>query len=184
MKVCSFNVGRGLITKIEALEVLVNEREIYILAICEADILCDDCIPSIPGYDMFYDEDVNGKVRLVFFVWETLPVSQQRKESSMPAVLLQVGQISVTCVYHDFTVDVKRFNAHEREDCLRQVLQDHDNYAHHSALLIGDINVDFGGRTSGERVILDAWAAEQGYDQRVHEPTRISLKGLIKSETD
>lgn len=172
MKIASYNIGRGLVRKLEALEAFVHEERIDIVGVSETDLTNDDFIPQVEGFTAFPDRSLD-LIRLIVYVRTGLPAEQKIKRTKMPAVFLQVGQISVSFVYNDFTSVGHRLSEPERRVRLQEVLVEHAGHAGSQSLLIGDMNIDW-SKSGAERDILDGWAVEEGYDQLVNFVTRPS----------
>ena len=170
MKIAFYNIGRGLVKKLEALEVFVKEEGIDIIGLCETDLGRDDPVPVWQGYVSFCERDVD-KVRIIVYVREGLPANQHTKVSAMPAVLLRVGQLTISMVYNEFTSQRRRLTDVERRERLREVLREQDNGATQTALVMGDWNVEW-TRRSVERSLLETWAGAEGYAQQIQEVTR------------
>lgn len=128
MRIRSYNIGRGLLGKLEAIEAMAKEDKIDVLGLSETDILKPDTVPAIPGFNAFYETD-QKKIRIIVYVKEGLPVLQKEKRNSMPAVILQIGQLTITMLYNDFTDELGRMTAPERRERLRTFLQEHDDRA-------------------------------------------------------
>ena len=177
MKIVFYNIERGLLRKMEALEVFMKEEMIDVIGLGETDILKEEPVPDIPGYISLYERDV-PKIRVVVYVREGLPVVQFAKASAVPAVLLRIGQMSISVIYNEFTHQQVRLTNLERRERVRDILLEHDKNATQPAVVLGDWNIEW-TKNSVERTLMESWAATEGYVQRIEEITRPSGGSMI-----
>ena len=177
MKISSLNIGRGLCSKIDVIEVYAKNNKIDVLGLSEVDIKPGDIIPDIPGYRCIVD-DSKKKIRVLAYIKEAISVEKKSKNISMPSLFLDVGQITVGFVYNDFTEDSERVTGQNRRDRLLEMLEEFDGIAKQTSVLMGDMNIHW-DCNSEERKILVNWAELSGYKQMVTAPTRTKSSSII-----
>lgn len=170
MKITTLNIGRGLIAKFDVIEAMLKTEDIDDLGLLEVDLQEWDSVPKVPDYEVF-QQTTRGKVRVIAYVKENLPSKQINLEVRVPAVFLEVGQVTVGLIYNDFTQDGERIAGAPRLRRLREMVGEFERVAMKTAVLSGDFNVHWMKR-SEQQAFLQNWAASAGFHQMINSVTR------------
>ena len=103
MIVCSYNVNKGLNSKIGILMSMIEIRKIDVLCVIEADIVC--IFPQIPGIRAYTDSNKNVK-RVIMYVRDGIKSKQViiDDQHMVPVITINLEMMSIV----GFIMNIRR----------------------------------------------------------------------------
>ena len=105
MIVSSYNIGKGLWSKIGAIKNYIEVNKIDILFLNEAEI--EDSAPQIHGYRFFTEMEEKKVKRIALYMRNGLACTQLKIQASelAPHIVLNLATMTVVGIYNEFTAD-------------------------------------------------------------------------------
>ena len=169
LRVASLNIGRGYFSKFSLIEDFITSNKFNVIVLSETDLNQYEKPVPINGYDHFTTKQ-ESKKKLIMYVESKFRPVQQNVGSAIPALHIDLAQISIGAVYNEF-FDTKRIAEETRKERLMCFLQDFADKAKDKALIVGDFNIDW-LKTSNTKKLVEQWSSEAEFEQQIDEPTR------------
>ena len=175
MIVSSYNIGKGLWSKIGAIKNYIESNRIDILFLREAKI--EDSAPQIKGYQFLTEMEEKKVKKIALYVRSQIRCTQVKIQESglAPHIVLNLATMTIVGIYNEFTADsytTDRRKQSKKEMSLKfretvQLIESTPTISKR-VLLLGDINLNWVSNEEGIR----SWAEEKNYSQKVEEKTR------------
>ena len=176
MRIAAINIGRGYFSKFCLIEEFIIENKLDVIVLSETDLIQYDQPVLITGYEHFTTKQ-EGKKKLLIYVNAKLKPRQCTVNSDIPAIQIELAQITIGAVYNEF-YDTQRIPEEIRRERIMSFLREFADKAKKSAVMMGDFNINF-LKPSGERKLVENWSTESGFTQHVKEPTRSATGTMI-----
>ena len=167
MIVSSYNIGKGLWSKIGAIKNYIEANKIDVLFLSEAEV--EDSGPQIKGYRFITEMDEKKVKRLALYMRNEICCTQVKIEASglAPHIVLNLATITIVGIYNEFTADAYTMDSRKQSKKAMSLkfretvrLIESTPTTSKKVLLIGDINLNWISNEEGIR----SWAEEKGYD--------------------
>ena len=175
MRVCSYNIGKGLWSKIGIVAQFLEANKIDIMFLIEAEI--ESSAPKIAGYKFLTEIEEKKKRRIVAYIKEHIACTQMTIERTglAPHIVLNTAALTIIAIYNEFTAeayseDRKRLTKKQIGNKFRKTVKAIESTPHTSRkkLLLGDINLNWSSNEENIR----SWARENDYTQVITKKTR------------
>ena len=118
MRFAAWNIQRGLISKMEAIQHLADIEKLDMFALTEVDFEHDYKLPLEDEFDCFRSPE--NPSRLVVYCRKSLKMKELIYQGDLPAVVLESSQCSFGFVYSEFTAHAYtnlRINVTDKQRC-------------------------------------------------------------------